>query len=88
MCKTFNKYSAVAVITVCLMLILSTPSAYADGGGMLGGGGRTGGMMGGGGRSVDGGGGLGSGGAVDDGGTYGSGHLTAVFTEFLIGLLG
>ena len=87
--KTFNKYSAVAVITVCLMLTLGAPSAYADGSGMMGGGGRTGGMMGGGGHSDDAGGGtLGSGSAVDGGGMAGSGNLTAVFTDILIGLLG
>lgn len=38
--------------------------------------------------NVIGGGTLGSGSSVDGGDTYGSGHLAAVFTELLIGLLG
>lgn len=87
--KTFNKYSAVAVITVCLMLTLCAPRAYADGGGALGSGSVVCGGGGlGSGNVVCGGGGLGSGSAVDGGGAAGSGNLTAVFTELLLGLLG
>lgn len=88
--KTFNKYSAVAVITACLMLTLGAPSAYADGSGMMGGGGLSddgGGVLGSG-NVVGGGGTLGSGSAVDGGGMAGSGNLTAVFTDLLISLLG